>query len=174
MTRTNSAHQLVIESLTEALLQLMEKKKLSQITISELCKKAGVSRISFYRNYSDLSDILTDYLSEDLKQWWIDRDGKVDVSKVPQLFWAELFSHLKKNERIIKLIYSSNESIILKNIIFNSCGPALGKNEEEAYARAMLAGTIFGYTDEWIRRGMNEYPATLSLTNLISLLGQAQ
>ena len=69
MKRSNSAHQLVMDSLTEALLQLMEKKKLSQISISELCEKAGVSRISFYRNYDYISDILTKYLLADLDLW---------------------------------------------------------------------------------------------------------
>ncbi len=170
MSRNNSAHQLVIDSLTEALLRLMEKKKLSEISISELCEKAGVSRVSFYRNYTSLSEILTDYLSDDIKLWWSNHERSVDISRSPQLFWNKLFSLLKKHERIIRLIYRSDESIILKNIIFNSCGPSLAKTEEEAYARAMLAGTIYGYTDEWIRRGMNDYPEYLSLSNLVSLL----
>ena len=33
------------------ILQLMEKKPFSEIKISELCERAGVSRISFYRNF---------------------------------------------------------------------------------------------------------------------------
>lgn len=170
MKKKNSAHQLVIDSLNEALLQLMENKKLNEITISELCEKAGVSRISFYRNYDYVSDILTDYLKEDLARWWIENDGAADIRENPQSFWKILFSHFKKQERIIHLIYKSDASFILKNIIFDSCGPQLSQSEDEAYARAMLAGTIYGYTDEWIRRGMKEFPEFLSLSNLISIL----
>ena len=62
MARKNSAHDIVIESLTEALLQLMEKKPFSEISVSELCMKAGVGRMSFYRNYSSVRDILSDIL----------------------------------------------------------------------------------------------------------------
>ena len=170
MEKQNSAHQLVIASLTEALLILMENKKLSDISVSELCEKAGVSRISFYRNYDYISDILTDYLSKDLENWWREKSA---ISSDPQDFWNELFPRLKRNEKIIRLIYRSNASYVIRDLIFNSCGPKLSPSEKEAYARAMLAGTIYGYTDEWIRRGMKEYPEYLSLQNLIDTLKTA-
>ena len=51
MAGNADAHILVMESLTEALIQLMRKKPLAEIKISELCDKAGVSRVSFYRNF---------------------------------------------------------------------------------------------------------------------------
>ena len=47
MSRINSAHEIVIDSLYEALFQLMENKKMNEITVKELCNKAGVSRVSF-------------------------------------------------------------------------------------------------------------------------------
>ena len=43
MAGNADAHILVMESLTEALIQLMRKKPLAEIKISELCDKAGVS-----------------------------------------------------------------------------------------------------------------------------------
>ena len=39
------------ESIEISLLQLLEKKDLKKITISELVRRAGVSRAAFYRNY---------------------------------------------------------------------------------------------------------------------------
>ena len=44
MAKTNEAHTIALESLTEALLRLMEQKPLKTINVSELCDKAGVSR----------------------------------------------------------------------------------------------------------------------------------
>ena len=38
------------EAIETALLQLLEKKDLTKISISELVKRAGVSRAAFYRN----------------------------------------------------------------------------------------------------------------------------
>ena len=39
-------------------MQLLEKKDLKKITISELVERAGVSRAAFYRNYSSKEEIL--------------------------------------------------------------------------------------------------------------------
>lgn len=61
------------ECIVTALLQLIYEKPLSAITISELTKRAGVSRVTFYRNYaskeevfiSELKDILVRYEAEE-------------------------------------------------------------------------------------------------------------
>ena len=41
-----------------ALLQLMQKKAFDRISITELCRKAGVSRMSFYRNFESKEAVL--------------------------------------------------------------------------------------------------------------------
>ena len=46
------------EAIETALLQLLEKKELAKISISELVKRAGVSRAAFYRNYDSKEEIL--------------------------------------------------------------------------------------------------------------------
>ena len=70
--RRNEAHDMVIESLTQALLQLMEKKPLNRINVSELCSRAGVGRVSFYRNFDSLDDILVQHLKKCTDDWWRD------------------------------------------------------------------------------------------------------
>lgn len=52
----------VIRHLTDALLKLLHKKPLQEISISELCAQAGVGRASFYRNFDSKEDILKTYL----------------------------------------------------------------------------------------------------------------
>ncbi len=55
------ANQLTKESIETALLFLLEKKELKQISVSELVRKAGVSRNAFYRNYKSKEEILEIY-----------------------------------------------------------------------------------------------------------------
>ena len=45
------------ECIVSAILQLINDKPLSSISVSELCSKAGVSRMTFYRNYDSIEDI---------------------------------------------------------------------------------------------------------------------
>ena len=170
MSRINSAHEAVMESIYEAMFQLMEKKKLNEITVSELCSKAGVSRISFYRNFDYISDVPFRYLSEQLDVWWIESNQKKTPFTAPSDFWNLLFKQLKKNERVIRLLYRSNASFVMKDIIFKSCGPEHAKDDNEAFVRAILAGSIYGYTDEWIKRGMKEhayYPSSKEVTGIL-------
>lgn len=42
----------------EALLQLIQQKEYEKITITDIAKRAGVTRISFYRNFESKDDIL--------------------------------------------------------------------------------------------------------------------
>lgn len=48
--------------ISEAIIALMEKQEFAKIKISEIVKKAGVARMSFYKYYSSTYEALTDYL----------------------------------------------------------------------------------------------------------------
>lgn len=48
----------VKQQLTQALLELLQKKTLAEISVSELTERAGVGRVSFYRNFHTKEDIL--------------------------------------------------------------------------------------------------------------------
>lgn len=116
MKRKNEAHELVLQCLTEALLKLMEKKPFNEISVSELCEKAGVARASFYRNYDSMQEILTNYLSSVTDEWW-EEFVKYPEDEFHEKFWKELLLQYKKNEELIKLIYQNDISYIIK-IIF--------------------------------------------------------
>lgn len=74
--RTNSANLIVRESIETALLQLMDKKPFGEITISEIVKKAGVSRVSYYRNYYFKEDVLFVKMDKIAAEW------KADAAKI--------------------------------------------------------------------------------------------
>ena len=48
----------------EAILFLIHQKGFEAITISDIVKKAGVSRITFYHYFHDKNDALNNYLYE--------------------------------------------------------------------------------------------------------------
>ena len=52
------------ECLYTALMELMTKKPLEKMGIGELCSKAGVSRLTYYRNSRSKEDILAQHLTE--------------------------------------------------------------------------------------------------------------
>ncbi|HUM82663.1 MAG TPA: TetR/AcrR family transcriptional regulator [Lachnospiraceae bacterium] len=58
MNQHGEEHQVVVASVREALFALMEKKEYSGITVCELCRKAGIARSTFYRNYDSKDSVL--------------------------------------------------------------------------------------------------------------------
>ncbi len=52
------------KAIYEALVELMQKKKISSITITELAAKANINRKTFYTYYSSVNDVLDEGISE--------------------------------------------------------------------------------------------------------------
>ena len=46
------------ESLIDALYLLLKNKSNKKITVTELCKKAGVSRVAFYNNFKTIDEVV--------------------------------------------------------------------------------------------------------------------
>ena len=59
----------VKKQITAALLALLKEKSLSAISISELTSKAEIGRVSFYRNYQSMEDILKQESDRLIKEW---------------------------------------------------------------------------------------------------------
>lgn len=51
----------VTSDITDALFELLKTKELSKITVTELIRKAGVCRASFYRNFYLTEDVIRQY-----------------------------------------------------------------------------------------------------------------
>jgi AcrR family transcriptional regulator len=56
----------------KSLIDLMGEQKFEDITISMLCKNAGISRKTFYMHYSSLDDVITD-IGKDMYNQMSDR-----------------------------------------------------------------------------------------------------
>ena len=107
--RLNNAesNRLTRECLTTALMQLMKEKPIDKITITELVKRAGVSRTAFYRNYSSKEDIL-ESAHEEVKQLTKEFLAKPELKEnTYQWFW-ECFNIVRENAEIIRTVIDAN------------------------------------------------------------------
>lgn len=94
------SRKLTREALETALLLLLEKKTLSQITISELVAKAGVSRNAFYRNYKSKEAILESILTQIVRR--IFRGLKAfDLKSQLSQAWLFILNEAKKRHKFL-------------------------------------------------------------------------
>ena len=55
-------HEFTMDCIYNALIQLMQKKRFEDISITEITKQAGVSRMAYYRNFKSKEDFLLRHL----------------------------------------------------------------------------------------------------------------
>lgn len=166
----NRQLNIVKESIYEAMSILLRKKPLSEISISEITEKAGVSRISYYRNFSSKLDILDQYLLEGINEYKKKHGlDKKKLSLKENLFhtfyvFKEQACYLsaEKNPEIIRLIYQFSfeyiEEAIKKHL----------KSQHQsctAYDISFYIGGITRVLSTWIHNNyVEDIPVLVELT----------
>lgn len=144
----------VIEHITDSLLKLLRDKPIGDISISELCDLAGIGRASFYRNFESKEDILRKYINKLFKKW-TDEAGQKDNRPLNESL-SLLFAHFEKHRDFYSLLNERELVFLLKDVIIGLCGPKPEHSKTEAYARAYVAYTLYGWIEVWFQRGMQE------------------
>lgn len=88
---------------------LSEKKNLSSISVSELCKRAELSRGAFYSHYDDIYGVAEEYENE-LTDTFFDKTCLIDSQNITQ-FIDSVFEYIRQNDESYRLLCKSNESI---------------------------------------------------------------
>ncbi len=150
----------VDEYIISALFDLMKKKKYDDISITEITNKAGVSRVSFYRNFNSKEDIVKKWI-KDITDHFLDTSNinyKKDNTKE---YFIKLFTHLENYEDYAILIYKANLIHLLKNE-FESRILNIYEKEYGNYKSYFLAGGIFNVYYYWLINGCKESPEILA------------
>ena len=78
MERVKRKESLFVESVVEGLWELLEDKSVEKISVSELVERAGIGRVSFYRNFSNKEEVLKRSFNMELQAWLSER--QIDLS----------------------------------------------------------------------------------------------
>lgn len=158
----NPQNRITKESIFTALMLLMEQKDFKEISITELTKKAGVSRMAFYRNYNLMEDIITSYLDEFFEDYsnQISRNEKIDTCDSVRLY----FTYFRNHEKLITNLNNSNlTNLILERVtrfLHSLCKDIVCEKshspEKEKYSIEFLAGGVYKVLIEWAKSGMKE------------------
>lgn len=147
----------------EALAELMKEKEYSKIKINELCERAKLGRVTFYRHYDTIDDVLRreldDHLMEFRKYW---EEYKKEYPLEIGIF-KPLLRYFYVHPTIIKLVFESKQLYLLKecmNQFFNSLG-TLPQQEFSGYINVIRVSVFVGVLEKWISDGMNITPDEL-------------
>lgn len=148
------------EAITLALIRLMDKKDFSQITISELIRVAGVSRSSFYRNFTSKEQVLICHihnLYEDFFHAQNIPSSLLSISDV-QDFLLPRFALIRENRDFFTvlsknhLLYYIFEQMKSEFILLLS-----GQGREvSSYFLAAISGACAGVVQKWVENDFQE------------------
>jgi len=151
---------LVKDAMTEALLKLLKNKNLEEISITEITKKAGVGRVSFYRNFNSKEDILKKYTDQLTDEFVKEQTFKYDSTRFKE-YIVMLFEHLNKHKEYCKLLYNNNLLYLVKDT-FDKYFLKGTTNKKEQFNRIYISGGLFNIFEFWLVNGCQESPRELS------------
>ncbi|MBQ3032104.1 MAG: TetR/AcrR family transcriptional regulator [Anaerotignum sp.] len=152
--------------LAQALMELMEKKSLEEISITELTKKAGVSRMSYYRSFTSKQHILEEYLqiivqifrSEGEKAGYLGKEhGYL------QLLYA--FRFFRHHKRYALCLHNANLSSILLDGLNKYMDQYMIPPKADFQKRCKTyayAGALYNLYIQWLKDDMQETEETMA------------
>lgn len=158
MERKNS--RIVNESITFALIQLMEKKDFNDISITELTKRAGVGRVSFYRNFEDKTDVLRKYLNDIQYEFMISREANRRDSNFTE-YITDLFAHLYNYKDLARLLLKADMFYLVKEQ-FDYVYDKLKTTGEEETAIFFLSGGLYNAFYYWATNDFSGSPKDIA------------
>ncbi len=152
----NEANQITREALQTALLYLMNTKKMEDISISELVRKAGVSRQAFYRNYTSKEDIIIE-IEANILTSFTESINNPKYENNPRLWFLDLFRFIKENPDLVKILKNAN----LTNVLFSKTPYQIEDfididSEKQHYYLIGNLSAITAISMEWFSTGMKE------------------
>lgn len=151
-----------------ALYQLMFKQEYEDISVKDICDKARISRMSFYRYFTSKDDIFIDYCDERFEEFYNEIFSKPNLSG--EEFATALFTFIKKYSRQINILIKAHKEQLLSSQFINYANYIITttkKNNGDAskanyIVAAFFAGGLFNAIMAWIQNGLRETPEDMT------------
>ena len=148
------------ESLTNALLKLLKEKDIRHITVSELAKEAAVTRVTFYRNYKRLEDVLQIHVEHLITSWY--QENKLDFEKYNDknnrndLLLSSLFGHLIDFSDVYDILHQQGLLVLIIPSLKKILTPQSSEANFGAYLESFFLYGMYAWILEWYQRGKQE------------------
>ncbi len=160
--KNRQINQVTRESLSIALIYLMNEKPFDKISITELVQKAGVSRTAFYRNYAGKEDLLRE-IGNSLIARIEELNLQLRDSRSMYDWCLELLKTIKEHKESYSLF--SNAGLSAK-MLFDQRSfvdvvyPV--SDRKERYLRIASEAAMASVINTWFEEGMKESPEEMA------------
>lgn len=170
------------KALEASLKRLMLEKPFEKITINDLTRDCGISRMTFYNHFRDIYDLV---------EWSCEEDGKQALRDNRTYdTWQEglllIFEAVLANKPFILSVYRSVSREQIETYLFGlTCElienvveeKSVGRNvtaEEKRFIAEVYKYSFVGIMLDWVKQGMKERPEVLVDKLGIALCGSVE
>lgn len=183
MNKSESKYFNTSRLMNQALIELVNKKDYEFITIKEICKKAGVSRSTFYLHYDNVDDLLAETMENLDKEFFacfgqkdlaiakdIRRRQKDELILISPKYLLPYLCHVKEHRLVYMaaakypaLMKSYKKYKYLKEkILFPIFAHFNISDKDKDFIAAYYISGVYAIIDEWITRGCREETEDIS------------
>ena len=157
MQKISEDNQEVKASITRAFFDLIKEQPPEELSVTQIARTAGVSRMSYYRNYYETVDIVKEFLRaffDDLQDK-AGKDSPVWTATYGQIFLEHMRWHrdkillLVENGYLEQILTSFNEAI-------EEIAGDMPVSSVERYRLYCAAGASFNTSLLWLQEGCKE------------------
>lgn len=146
------------EKIEKVFLELIQEKDVKDITVSEICQKAGVNRTTFYVNYLDIYD-LVDKIRIRMINEFADLFKDTRSEGHSRNNYLLMFRHIKDNQTFYKTYFKLGFDV---NYEISSFDKELAfkkfDNKLIEYHMEFFAAGITAIIKKWLKDGCQESP----------------
>ena len=155
------------QAVLEALIHLMANQEFGKISISELCREACISRMTFYRRYASKEDVLRKSLDTMFSSY------VQTVLRMPSITRYTLSiafcKHWKAHQSLLEVLIKQDISYLLiekftqyLGVLFGTVLFAKERDGVSSYEVSYHAGGLCSMLIEWVRGGCTESEETMA------------
>lgn len=158
--------QITKRALEQSLKNLLLKKPLTKITVSDIAEDCGINRMTFYYHFRDIYDLVEWSCLEDARQA-LEEKKTYDTW---QQGFLQIFEAVRKNKPFIMNVYRCvhREQVerylsplvdnLLLNIIDKEAQNVFIRDEDKKFIAKVYSYIFIGIMLDWIRDDMRENP----------------
>ncbi len=166
MKKNESKYFYTAELMNQALIALLEKKDIEFISVTEIAKKAGVNRSTFYLHYDNVYELLEETIenlnrkflsSFDIKAP-IEITSKQDAFLLTDEFLFPYLQFVKENKRVLQLINRRPQlfqarktyQTMYDKIFYPAISQFISQENEKIYNLEFFTGGISAIVHKWL------------------------
>ena len=152
------SNRITRECLRIAMFKLMGREPFEKITITELAKCAGVSRVAFYRNYETKEELVEDLC----RSLFVELKASLESERFRtdrRTWYVDFFRTIRDNSEYFRIYLDANLRLT-EEAVLETVFPSATSGEQ--YANVAREGAFLAVLTAWFRAGIAETPEEMA------------